>query len=799
MGLASLNSALSGLRVNQAQIDVISSNIANVGTEGYTRKILPQTTPAIAGKSVGVTGETIVRNVDLRIQRDFWTQVSAVAFHDIREAYLTRIDQFHGTPAEGISVAADISELQDKFAALADAPDDQFRQIDTVDQATNLANKINNLSDYITTLRNDAQSEAALVVKSVNDYLSQIADLNSQIRFALAGERTTAVLEDKRDVAIKRLSELMEISVFRRGDGVLVVQTQEGIELAAAETRELSFRPSPLSPNSYFPDTAASVFVGDPLEEPNALNITERKIGGKLGALLSLRDETFPKQMAQIDELAHKMALRFDAQGLRLFTDSSGGIPADTPPDPTVDPPIPVPYVGFSSQIQVNSLIINDRTLVQKGTYGGSVTTGSNEVIRRVIQNAFGTVEYQMAANTDAATSVDIRAAVTGATTLQEWFGLRSSNLVQSRVNLSSYASIASMVTAGGDAAFGPVGGPQTDRFILRFDDPDIGAGPYDVEIDLRSVATSGSGAVQDLINHITADPDWANIVADFGATVTQSPNGQLDIRSRGDIAIVNSGTEPMTALGFSFIGLNVSNTQAVDPYFEVKVGNKPSARITIEPTDTEVELLAKLNAVDGVAAQIDANGFLSLRPGNSFVNPDFGGDLKIFGGPFTTSGATLSGTASGRSAIDNGVNIAYALFGTYSTIAPGVFEGFSPVQDYAYLSETQAGSGQFVTFRNEFLGPGAATRTDIAQAVSIKDFSQKLVNENALELSFAKETKGNESTLKDLLEKRSLDESAVNIDEELGYLIMVQTAYAASARLVNAVKESFDQLLAAV
>ena len=43
---AGLNTALSALRYNRVAMDVASGNIANVGTEGYTRR-------AINGESVG--------------------------------------------------------------------------------------------------------------------------------------------------------------------------------------------------------------------------------------------------------------------------------------------------------------------------------------------------------------------------------------------------------------------------------------------------------------------------------------------------------------------------------------------------------------------------------------------------------------------------------------------------------------------------------------------------------------------------------------------------------------------------
>ena len=282
MGISGLDSALSGLRIYQEQIDIISNNVANASTEGYTRKILPQSTQVVAGRSVGVLGETIVRNVDLRVQRDLWTQISNTGFYGVQESYISRIDQFHGAPSDAVSIAAELSRLRDSFSALANAPDDQFLLTDVLDQASDTAEKIRDLSDFITTLRNDAQSEADSVVTGINDLLTQIAELNSEIRFAQAAGQTTAAAEDLRDHAIKELSEYINVSTFRRGDGVTIVQTQQGVELAADQPTYLTFRPTPLSASIAYPDTAAGVYVGDPAQEPNAIDITQRNLGGNL-------------------------------------------------------------------------------------------------------------------------------------------------------------------------------------------------------------------------------------------------------------------------------------------------------------------------------------------------------------------------------------------------------------------------------------------------------------------------------------------------------------------------------------
>ena len=805
MGIASLDAALTGLRVSQQQISVISNNVANVGTPGYTRKILPQSSQAIQGVTVGVLAETIIRNVDLNLERDLWTQVSAVGEIGIQQTYLNRVQQFHGPPDQELSVAAEISRLYDSFAALADSPADSFLQATTLDQASDTANKINDLSNLIRTLRNDAQDEIRETVTRINDLLLQIADLNDKVQDNLNIDRTTAYYEDQRDAAIKELSGLIEISFFQRGDGVLVIQTNQGQELASERAEQLSFSPTSLSAMSYYPNSAAGVYLRDPIENPvSAVDLTMLSVGGKLGGLLQLRDVTFPKQMAQIDEVAHKLALRLDAQGLRLFTDPSGVVPTDTPPDPTTNPPTPVSYVGFSAIIQVNEAIISDTSLLKNGTYGATLDTGSNEVIRRVLEFGFGTVEYQQAENTDIATQVDLLN--TGGLDLQNWLGLFSSNTMTGGRDLSAFASVGDIVLSANGALDNP-----NDVFHITFEEARTGLGPTTITIDL-SIANgfAGATAVDQLVAHINNEIGLAGVPAGLAASASVGPNGELIINTRGSYEIdANAGPTSIGNSGLVFFGLSDSGGTPIsptDPYFDVQVGNNTSVRITLEPGDTDVELIAKLQAVPGLAVDtvnFAVDGVLRLRPGNDFVNPDFGGDLKLIGGPFDSNGAGYGAppATTARGAIDNGANIISALFGTYNISGAAIIDQ-TPVSSTNYGSETDASLPvpiPTLPFREEYLGPNADISTGLIGSQRIIDFAQKMINEHSQETILINARIQDEESLRDVLETQLLDESGVNLDEELGHLIVVQTAYSASARVLTAVDELFQELLNAV
>jgi len=811
MGITSLDAALTGLRISQQQINVISTNVANVGTPGYSRKLLPQSSQAIQGTTVGVLSETIIRNVDLNLSRDLWTQTSAVGFLDVQESYLNRIMQFHGPPDQELSVAAEIARLRDSFSALADRPEDAFLQANTLNDAQDAANKINDLSALITTSRNDVQDEIQTTINRINDLLVQISELNDQVQDNLNLGRTTALYEDQRDQAIQELSGLIDVSFFPRGDGVLVVQTSRGVELASERAEQLTFSRTSVSALSFYPDSINGIFVGDLDENLQAPDITEQEVGGKLGGLIDLRDTTFPKQMAQLDELAHKMALRMEAQGLRLFTDASGVVPLDTAPDPTAGPPATtVSYVGFSAVIQVNENIVNDTTLLRDGTYGATLDTGSNEVIRRVLDFGFSAVNYQQAENLDPATQVDLLN--TGGADLQTWLGLFSSNTMTGGRDLQPFADIATLIAS----ANGDLDHPN-DVFHITFEEsraiPPLG--PTTITVDL-SIANgfAGATAIDQLVAHINNEITVAGVPAGLAAVASVGTNGELAINTRGSYEINSTpGPTGMGEAGLVYLGL-ADNAGApiapTDPYFDVQVGSGDAVRIFLEPGDTQVELLAKLEAVSGLAidtdltgTNIETDGILRLRPGDDYDNPDFGGDLRITGGPFDTNGAAYGAppALTTRTSLDNGVNIASALFGTYSMNGGAIIEE-TPVNSINYGSETNGSITPPIptlSFREDFLGPNANISTKVIGSLSIIDFAQKMVNEHSQQLILTQARNEDEGALREVLQTQLLDESGVNLDEELGHLIVVQTAYSASARVLTAVDELFQELLNAV
>ncbi len=556
MSYQALNTAITGLRAAQQQLSVISNNVSNATSPGYNRQILPQSAQVLGstGDTIGVRTSTVIRSVDMNLQRDLWTQVSATNALDIQVQYLQKIQDFHGPPASEFSIAAELSDLKDAFAALSDAPDDLIPLQSTLNQARVVADKFNDYGDYINTLRNDTQNDILSSIDKINGLLQEITSINIQVRGSENANRSKAGLQDQRDIAIKELTEEMDITFFERADGVLVVQTSDGLQLADDQTYKLEYNNAPLSAQQYYPESINGIFVTC-LDGHNrqvaSIDITEREIGGRLGGLVKLRDETLPQYQAQADELAYQVASRFEDQGLKLFTDKDGNVPIGDAPDPfNLDAfgqpdPIAVDYVGFANIMQVNTKIVDDVSLLQRGTYVSdeAIPTGDGELIRRVLEHTFGAIDYQQIEGT---INLDDPAGDPLVTQL----GLTPTNNIIGGVDLGNFAQIdfgmlSNFITIGNifGSPANPVVPVTNDQFQITFSDVSRNLGPTTITVELSiAAAQAAPNALGQVVQEINDQLAVSGIDPLLSASASIGINGQLQIESSGEFSITTTG-----------------------------------------------------------------------------------------------------------------------------------------------------------------------------------------------------------------------------------------------------------------
>lgn len=388
-----LSVARSGLRLLDRQMARTADDIANAGTEGHTRKSLDGRALSAAGIGIGVRSGQPTRDVDLALQAAAARAGGDAAAGELRTRLLAVVETAHGRPADGDSVGGLLGALRAELATLREAPEDAIRRGAVVQVARDFVARVTTVAAGIGTARQQAHDTLRAEADAANAALAEIGALSRSIRNELASGRSAADLDDKRDLAIARLAQSLDIGVIRGSLGEVTLVARGGIMLPQ-NGAAFSVAPANVAPAAFH--GGAGTLPGLML---NGQDVTRQVAGGRLAAAAELRDMVLPRMQAELDLSAAHTAARLEAQGLRLFTDGAGAVPDVT------QPYAGSAMVGFSGVIRVNPAVVANPALVRDGTHavtaaaGGATAftpnpaggpAGFATVIDRVLDFAFG-------------------------------------------------------------------------------------------------------------------------------------------------------------------------------------------------------------------------------------------------------------------------------------------------------------------------------------------------------------------------------------------------------------------------
>ena len=388
----SLGSALSiatgGLNNINAQFALISQNVANAATPGYAVEVSTQQSLTADGVGLGVlTGPAKLR-VDEALQSALVQQNAVVAGLQTTQAALQPIDSVLGTPGAGSDLGSLLGNLQGDFSSLLTDPGNQTQQTAVVSSAASLARGINSLSSAYSAQRQAAQKNLRSNVDTLNTTLATIGKLSSQIIAFKPTAQSTADLENQRNAAVQSLSQLLNVRTTEQANGDLTVFTATGLTLPTRGAAPFSLPDASTPPGAYYPGG------GIPGLMLNGSDVTNQLAGGQIGANITLRDSTLPTAQAELDEFAQGLSGRFAQQGLALFTDTQGNLPASG------GTPVQSGYVGLAATIQVNPAVVQRPALVRDGTNAVAAFTpnppggpaGFTGLISNIVDYTFGSV-----------------------------------------------------------------------------------------------------------------------------------------------------------------------------------------------------------------------------------------------------------------------------------------------------------------------------------------------------------------------------------------------------------------------
>jgi flagellar hook-associated protein 1 FlgK len=291
-----LSIANSGLQTAERGMNVVSDNIANVGTAGYVRRIAEQA--PVATDNVG----TGVRIVEIRRAADqFLQQASLIAQADSGKAGIVAglYDQaqgLFGDPSSDNSFFSSLDTVFKGFASLAATPS-ATQRAQALSNVTDLFSQASTIAVGLQNLGKQADSRINGDIEQINQLLTQVNDLNVQIsRGTVAGKDTTGS-ENQQSLLVDQLAKLMDIKTTPHSPAGITVRASDGLILAGEGAAVLRYDAT---------GPTGEVMITSPggVEQSFGSRLTS----GELEGLLKLRNTGVPELSSQLSELASQVA-----------------------------------------------------------------------------------------------------------------------------------------------------------------------------------------------------------------------------------------------------------------------------------------------------------------------------------------------------------------------------------------------------------------------------------------------------------------------------------------------------------
>lgn len=222
------------LRNFQRALDVTGHNIANVGTRGYSRQTVDLSqTDALSfyanGQQflgTGVTISTINRIQDMfGTQRLNQSQSEMGKFGTLAANMKDVVAVFNEPGTNGIHAA--LEKFFDSWSGLASNPNESANRLQVQLAGRQLTDRVRTAWSELDRLETNNNAEIAATTARISELGNAIAGLNAKIREALAANGTPNDLLDQREIAIRELSNLANVTTRQGDEGTMSVYISE--------------------------------------------------------------------------------------------------------------------------------------------------------------------------------------------------------------------------------------------------------------------------------------------------------------------------------------------------------------------------------------------------------------------------------------------------------------------------------------------------------------------------------------------------------------------------------------------
>ena len=295
--LTSLMTTANSMKAYERSIAAVQNNVNNVSTTGYAKQrqlldaqlFLPD-----QGFAGGVRAGAVVSYRDQLAEREVQLQQNRLGFYEQRARQLAEIEANFGLEAnEGLQGA--LNRMFSATASWSINVNNLGLRTDVLERARGVAEAFNDLSARLTIRRSVLNDQIEKATSEVNALAERIQNLNRAIRSDNSPNNDAGV-EAQLMSALEELSDIVNFQAIQERDGSFTILLGGQVPLVIGDQRFVL-------PNAQLGDPAGVTFIGaDGRDITNLLN------GGRLGALMKVRNDDLPDYIRRLDVLAANFA-----------------------------------------------------------------------------------------------------------------------------------------------------------------------------------------------------------------------------------------------------------------------------------------------------------------------------------------------------------------------------------------------------------------------------------------------------------------------------------------------------------
>lgn len=294
----------------QRALGTVSNNIANVGTDGYSRQEVVMAANPVARVGTvylgtGVTVDSVKRQYDAFAEANLRNSNSNLASQEPMVNYANRVIDIMGSTSMGLSGALD--QFFNSARDLSSDPASTVMRGSFLRDSENIASRFGELSSQLDLVQNETDEAVKGYVNSMNTIVKQLATVNTQLTRQKSVSMQPADLLDQRDVLLKDLSSYAQIKTAFSENGSV------SVSLGPSLTRDVVVDGVKFFILGTNFNAAAPEKVGLVLDPYGSSTSLSGLSGGKLAGILSFREQVLGSSRSSLDTLANNFVKEVNA------------------------------------------------------------------------------------------------------------------------------------------------------------------------------------------------------------------------------------------------------------------------------------------------------------------------------------------------------------------------------------------------------------------------------------------------------------------------------------------------------